>query len=334
MAPERPSASADGPPREAAATTGERPFVSVVVPVYNDPEGIRSTLDSLVGQSAPADRYEVVVVDNGSTDETRAVVREYRESAVRVRLLVEDEIQGSYAARNRGIRAATGPVIAFVDADMLVAPDWIESVARAMSDTDVEYLGCAVTLFTAGDEGVAAKYNRLNDLHVERFVEELAFAPTCSLVVRRSLLEELGGFDPRIRSGGDMEFGNRVAAAGRRLRYAPDLTVYHPTRTTLVALLGKARRVGRGKTQLRRHYPGRYHAPIVGALNPGEFLPPRPSAVRRAIRDWTALPLLQKIIFYLLTYVTSLAKAAGQLLELVAPTDPETDSGPPSIDET
>ncbi|WP_369333869.1 glycosyltransferase family 2 protein, partial [Halorubrum sp. SS7] len=110
-------------------------------------------------------------------------------------------------------------------------------------------------LFTTGDEGTVAKYNRLKDLNVQRFVEELSFGPTCSLVVTRTLLEDVGGFDARLRSSGDVEFGNRVAASGRELRYTPDIVVYHPTRTTLGALLRKSRRVGRGKTQLRRDYP-------------------------------------------------------------------------------
>ncbi|MUW14920.1 glycosyltransferase [Halorubrum sp. CBA1125] len=304
----------------------ELPFVSIVVPVYNDPIGIEATIDSLRRQSAPVDRYEVIVVDNGSTDGTREVVREYREAFDGLRLLVEDEVQGSYAARNSGIDAATGPVVAFVDADMVVDPDWVEDVARRMARTDAEYLACDVRLFTAGDEGTVAKYNRLNDLHVERFIEELSFAPTCCLVVRRTLLEDLGGFDPRLRSGGDFEFGNRVAASGRRLRYAPDIVMYHPTRTTLGALLRKARRVGRGKTQLRRYYPDRYGSPLRSALNPVAFLPPRPSFMRRSIRDWADLPVRQKCVFLAVSYLTSLAKAYGQLLELVSPTDTGADA--------
>ncbi len=305
---------------------GDLPFVSVVVPVYNDSEGVRATLDALVRQSSPTNRHEILVVDNGSTDRTRMVVREYCETFTSIRMLVEDEVQGSYAARNRGIEAAAGPVIAFVDADMVVGPNWIERVARRMAETDAEYLACGVTLFTPGDEGLVAKYNRLNDLHVERFVEELSFAPTCCLVVRRSVFEQLGGFDPRLQSGGDFEFGNRVAAAGRPLKHCPDLVMYHPTRTTLGALLRKAKRVGRGKTQLRRQYPDRYGSPLLGALNPGEFLPPTPGFVERSLRDWSDLPASEKVVFFVLSYLTSLAKAYGQLLELASPTDTGADA--------
>lgn len=184
-----------------------------------------------------------------------------------------------------------------------------------MATSDAEYLACDVELFTPGKEGLIAKYNRLNDLHVERFIEEQRFAPTCCLVVRRRL------FDERVQSGGDLEFGNCVHADGCRLEYQPALTMYHPTRTLLSPLLSKAVRVGRGNTQLRRHYPDRYGSPLLYALKPLVFLPPRPGFLRRSIREWASLSITEKIAFAVLTYLTSLAKAYGQLREMVDSTD-------------
>jgi len=240
------------------APESELPFVSIVVPVCNDPAEISATLNSLVRQSYSSSRYEVVVVDNGSTDRTPSMVQEYSETFEAIELVVEEERQGPYAARNRGIRATSGPVVAFVDADMEVGPRWIEGVARVMAASDAEYLACDVKLFSPGEEGTIAKYNRLKDLHVERFMDEHLFAPTCCLVVCRTVFEQLGLFDPRVRSGGDFEFGNRVHDDGRPVEFQPDLRLYHPTRNNLTALLRKAARIGRGKTQLCRYYPNRY----------------------------------------------------------------------------
>ncbi|MFC6873714.1 glycosyltransferase family 2 protein [Halobellus marinus] len=303
------------------APESELPFVSVVVPVYNDPAGISATLDSLVRQSYSSTRHEVVVVDDGSTDRTPSVVQEYSETFEAIELVIEDGTQGSYAARNRGIRATSGPVVAFIDADMIVGPRWIEGVARAMAASNAEYLACDVELFSQEEEGIIAKYNRLNDLHVERFIQEQMFAPSCCLVVRRTVFEELGLFDPRVRLGGDFEFGNRVHDDGRQVEYRPELRMYHPTRTSLAALLRKAVRVGRGKTQLRRHYPDRYGSPLVYALNPLAFLPPAPGFLKRSIREWSTLSVSEKLIFALLSYLTALATAYGQLREIADPTD-------------
>lgn len=292
------------------------PAVSVIVPVYNDPSGIRTTLESLVDQSAPRTEYEVIVVDNGSSDGTRDVVKRFADRFDNVRLAVESELQGSYAARNRGIRVARGSVLAFVDADMSVDPDWLSRAIGVLEATDAEYLACDVRIYQPGrDEGLVGKYNRRTDLQVGRFVRRMRFAPTCSLFVRRSLLDDVGHFDPRFRSSGDLEFGHRVDAAGRTLYYAPEIVMYHPARTTLRALLRKSFRIGRGKVELHRFYPERYGHPIRRLLNPLGYLPPSPRHVRSTTRGWDELRRNEQIGFYLLAYATRLAKSAGQLWE-------------------
>jgi glycosyltransferase involved in cell wall biosynthesis len=311
---------ADAPPRWDER---RRPFedlvVSVVVPVYNDPDGIRTTLESLVTQSVPPTGYEVIVVDNGSTDDTRSVVRAFAARYDHVRLEVEADVQGSYAARNRGIEAASGSVLAFVDADMSVDPDWLRRAISAMHENDADYLACAVHLFAPGDEeSLAGKYNRLTDLRVGRFVRERQFAPTCSLLVSRALLDEVGGFDPRFRSSGDLEFGNRVDDTGRQLHYAPQVPMYHPARTTMRSLLRKSFRIGRGKVELHRYYPDRYGHPLRRVANPLAYLPPTPATVRSSVRNWDRLTRREQAGFYALAYGTRLAKAAGQLREGLA----------------
>jgi len=315
------SAPSTADPRGAALTEEPslldgRLAVSIVVPVYNDPEGIRSTLDSLVNQTVPRTAYEVVVVDNGSTDGTRDVVAQFVDRFENVRLEVESEIQGSYAARNRGIQTARGSVLAFVDADMTADPDWLRRAVTAMEATDAPYLACDVELYPPeNEEGLVGKYNRLTDLRVDRYLRRMRFAPTCSLLVRMSLLKEVGPFDPRFRSSGDLEFGHRVDNAGRTMYYAPEVQLYHPARTTLRALLGKSFRIGRGKVELHRFYPDRYGHPIRRLLSPGGYLPPSPSYVSSTTREWDSLTVHEKVGFYLIAYAARLSKSAGQLWE-------------------
>jgi glycosyltransferase involved in cell wall biosynthesis len=297
----------------------ETPSVSVVVPVYNDAEGLETTLEALLGQTY-AD-YEVLVVDNRSTDETRAIAGRYAERSDRVTVLEERRRQSSYAARVRGIRWAEGDVVAFVDADMTVEADWLERSIDRMLERDLDYMGCRVELYTDGEESLLGAYNRLNGFPVDTYVSELQFAPTCCLLVRREVLETVGPFDTRFVSSGDREFGQRVAAAGFDIGLAEDVPMYHPTRTTLDALVSKAVRVGRGKYQLRQYYPERYGTPALLPVYPGLYTPPSPKRMGDTLRNWEELSTPVQVLFYLLTYALKLAKASGVLREAAAVPD-------------
>src|SRR5262245_5241730 len=105
--------------------------VSVIIPVYNDIARLAVCLDALAQQSYPADRLEIIVVDNGSTPPVaQALAQQYPRVT-----FAHEPTPGSYAARNRGIQLATGTVIAFTDSDCIPSPDWIESGAAALSGT-------------------------------------------------------------------------------------------------------------------------------------------------------------------------------------------------------
>src|SRR3712207_160037 len=96
------------------------PYVTVIVPVYNDAGRVGSCLAALEAQTYPRQRYEVIVVDNGSTDATPAVVQSFR-----VRLLFERQVRSSYAARNAGLAEAKGVIIALTDSDCTPTPGWL-----------------------------------------------------------------------------------------------------------------------------------------------------------------------------------------------------------------
>lgn len=284
------------------------PSMSVIVPVYNDPDGVAQTLDSVVGQTYPTEKHEVVVVDNGSTDDTRSVVRAYEREYDHVTLAVEDDVQGSYAARNTGIRASDGEVCTFIDADMTVAETWLESVAERFSGTQVEYLGCNVEITTdSEDPTLVARYNRHVGFPVRFDVERKRFAPTCCLSVRRSVFEDVGTFDARLTSGGDLEFGNRVHESGRQLHYADDVVQYHPARSSFRSLAKKAVRQGRGVGQLQRYYPERYGRPGI---------PPQPEAPFADDGD-DPISAREELVFFGLTMLFTLLRGAGYYLEVL-----------------
>lgn len=300
----------------------ERPFVSVVVPVYNDRDGLGATLASLVEQTYPESSHEVMVVDNGSTDRTPQLARAVAAGNEVVRVESETKIRGSYAARNAGIRASQGEILAFLDADVTVEPDWLETAVAWMDERDAEYVGCRVEIPKPDRSQVgpirdlAGKYDALAGFPVERYVEENEFAPTCGLLVAREVFDEVGLFDAGLVSGGDTEFGQRVAAAGYELHYAPELRVDHPARSSLRSLLGKHVRVGRGMTQRSRRHPDRYDPP--SPWNPRGLLPPHPLRFHGAFGErWNDLSRAEKVGMYAIGALVGYAVTVGRALEHV-----------------
>ncbi|WP_254280243.1 glycosyltransferase [Haloarcula marina] len=295
------------------------PTVSVIVPVYEDPAGIDRTLDALTSQTADSSVYEILAVDNGSADRTPSVIASYRDRFPNlVEFVVEDETQGSYAARNAGIARANGDVFAFVDADMSVTETWVEDVLAAMRTA--EYVGFDVAIEGAPTDGPVVAFNHATEFPVERYIDEQRFAPTCCLAVRREVVETVGRFDPRFTSSGDVEFGRRVHAAGFEQTFDPSVTLSHPARS-VSELLAKYVRVGRGLGQRRRFYPERFDRHPL--FSPSNYLPTlSPTRLRESARTVQSrtgqsfgLPTL--CVFYLLENLLTLSMVVGRLADAV-----------------
>ncbi|WP_255169131.1 glycosyltransferase [Natrononativus amylolyticus] len=302
-----------------ARESGTKPILSVVVPVYNDPRGIRETLESVTAQTYPAEAYEILAVDNGSTDGTREVIRAFESFHDTVRLLVEDEIQGSYAARNEGIEHARGEIVSFVDADMTVEEDWAESIVASYEEHGWDYMGCPVELYVER-ETLTATYDRtLGGFPVEQYMRERNFTGTGSLSVRREVFDAVGRFDERIVSQGDGEFGKRVAEAGFDQHFEPEITMYHAARSDLRAWLRKQVRIGRGAIQKQVYYPERTEgAERVHPLHPRKFLPPNPLGFYERLTAREARPSGREIAgLYAIDSLSKLARTGGGILEWI-----------------
>lgn len=226
------------------ATPGElRPLVSVIIPVWNSPVLLLGCLHALARQTLPRDRFEIIVVDNGSTDDTAAVAR-----AEPGLIVLEEPSPGSYAARNRGLAEARGSYVAFTDADCVPAPDWLESaltVARRHPDFGV--LAGRIELFDEIDSEapVYGDYERLFS-----FPQSFARRGNCATanwLSRRETFETLGGFDERLKSGGDREMALRIRDAGLAPIYVPEMVVGHPVRASRAELVRKRRRLSGGR---------------------------------------------------------------------------------------
>lgn len=266
------------------------PFVSVVVPVYNGARRLQACLEALDAQTYPRGRFEVIVVDNGSTDRPVDVVARFPGAR-----LLEEQIPTSYAARKRALEAAVGEILAFTDADCVPEPTWLEGgVAHLRRLPRGGLVGGRIDVTVHPVRPALCElYDRVFDFDQERFVVRGRFACTANLFTTARLVHELGGFDPTLRSGGDRDFGNRVKAAGYDLAFADGAVIAHPARTTLRALLAKRLRVAGGHHDRAR----KRRFPILSFLSAVCYLLFRNPVVGTA-RIWRRapdLPLSKKL---------------------------------------
>jgi len=192
------------------------PLVSCVVPVFNGEAYLREAIDSVLAQTWGT--VEVVVVDDGSTDGTAAVARSYGHP---VRYL-HQENAGPAAARNRGIQAARGALVAFLDADDLWAPERLARQAAALeADPRVSYTLCLIQNFWIQELEAEANARRPR--------REGAPAPgylTGGMLVRREAFERVGGFDPELGHGDSADWFLRARRAGLEEVMVPEVLVF------------------------------------------------------------------------------------------------------------
>ncbi len=280
------------------------PLVSVVVPVLDAVDRIAACLDGLLGQTYSRADTEVIIVDNGSRDATREVVRGFP-----VTLLVEDARQSPYAARNAGLAAARGEVVALTDATCVPAADWIEQGLRALGDQGADLAGGEVRFVLSDPPAVGEIADAVLNVDVAASIDAHRACMTGNLFVRRRVLETVGLFDPDIRSGGDMRWTRRATDAGFRLVHAPAAVVSYPARR-LGPLLRKQYRVGRGVPGVWRAFRmsrGQMLASVVRG-----FLPVPPHRLVQRVRD-RATPVGHHRLFgvWLAAWLAKVVRAAG-----------------------
>jgi len=284
-------------------------FVSVIIPVYADPDGLRTTLESAVNQQYTS--YEVIVSLTPSSGETLEVAEEYASDYPDLVHIVEVENRGRARARNAGIDRAGDEIIAFVDADIRLESDWLEKAISDLEEKSADYLACNVLISsTMDDAGFVERYDRALSIPVRHYIENYHFAPTAALLLTRELIEDVGVFDPELTSGEDREFGNRVYEEGYDLNLSGS-QVYHPPRTRVSEQAQKAIRIGIGMEQLRHRYPDRYSFPSL--ISPLSYAPPSPKRLKSRLSDNNYKPNpLEWVTFYLFNYVLKIYQQLGR----------------------
>lgn len=227
------------------------PTVSVIVPVYNGERDLPDLVNCLQAQTYPTSRVEYLLVDNASQDGTAAILQSAVESAksqgVTIRYLNENNIQSSYAARNAGIRAATGDILAFTDVDCRPQPNWLYSLVQP-------FVTPSVGLVVGTIEGITGKTllekyaDRQKILSQKKSLEHpfYPFGQTANIAIRRQVLEQVGLFRSYLTTGGDADLCWRIQQQSSwQLYFAEQAVVQHRHRDQLQGLISQWRRYGK-----------------------------------------------------------------------------------------
>lgn len=230
------------------------PFLSVIVPAYNRPDGLKALLTALEDQSYPPYRFEVLVCDDGSTPSLAEQVS-IKECPFSVRFL-RDANQGPATARNRGIREARGSIVAFTDDDCLPTPTWLEAIAQAMQPAGVYAVhGPVRSKVPPIDPFVHALDTKQGD-----------GVATANLAVRKEMLQAVGGFDETFAAPyfEDFDLAKRLEAAYGPIRWSEDVVVEHPHRMAPFSKAFRAAGYYRYLPYMQRKHPGFWASAMPG----------------------------------------------------------------------
>lgn len=243
-------------------TKSKQPVVSVIISTCDRKECLKRALESLRNLNYPNDRYEIIVVDDGSKDGTHQYVNEILADSVEPAIHYHRQARsGVSAARNNGINRAKGELLVISDDDCTFEPDWLDKLVTYYDSPAVGVIGgpdkgypdasilarCidyAVTSF-AGTGGVRKR----DGLRLARY-----YPKGCNMAVPKAVITKTGGFDETLAAGEDIDLSFRIRQQGHTIRYAPEAFVWHKRRDTIKSLCKQIFTRGYTRVELARRH--------------------------------------------------------------------------------
>jgi cellulose synthase/poly-beta-1,6-N-acetylglucosamine synthase-like glycosyltransferase len=232
---------------EVKNQSDELPSISIIVASLNNESTIKECLLSILDQDYPQNSLEVLVVDGGSTDSTAMLVKNYNVQFVSNRRNVP-------AAYNLASKIVKNEVLGFIDADAKVEKDWLKKLIADLSPPEVAATGGNIVTWNKNElvprcigYELSNRYSRL-----PREVKRLA---TMNLLVKKQVLEEIGGFDENLPTQYDTDLGYRITSAGYKIVFDPKALCYHFHRSTLLKFFTQQYKYGQNTWKLYLKHP-------------------------------------------------------------------------------
>ncbi|HEY9809568.1 MAG TPA: glycosyltransferase [Halomicronema sp.] len=227
------------------------PKTSVIIPIYNGDKDIPELLECLENQTYPKNLTEYLLIDNNSTDNTANLLK-----AAFFPQLSQKEIQSSYAARNTGIRIATGEILAFTDADCRPHPEWLLSLIQPFVNPRIGIV--AGEIKAVAGKSLLEKYAEKKEILSQKHTLAHPYCPygqTANLAIRRQIFQEVGLFRPYLTTGGDADICWRILKQTNwQLEFTSKAIVQHRHRSTWKELYGQWKKYGQSNKYLHELY--------------------------------------------------------------------------------
>ncbi|MEM6812609.1 MAG: glycosyltransferase family A protein [Pseudomonadota bacterium] len=290
------------------------PYASIIIPVYNDAEALKQCLNALEKQTYPSDFFEVIVVDNGSNQDIKTIILEYKQA----KYAFESE-PGSYSARNRGLSMAKGQVLGFTDADCIPEPTWITHGVNSLLNTS----GCGLVagkieffFHKENKPNVVEVYDLKSCLKQKKYLEEEHFGATANVFTFREVFETVGEFNASLKSGGDKEWGRRVFSHGYKQVYEERAIIKHPARYSWKEIRKKVLRVTEGlyRQEAKTRNSTRLIVEIFNHLKPSK------KEIISIIQDDKLQGIIAKLSYFFLDFSLEHTKAYKKIQLLISDT--------------
>jgi glycosyltransferase involved in cell wall biosynthesis len=296
-----------------------KPLVSIIVPVLNAENKIPAFIKALKSQDYPSDQYEIIIVDNGSADQTAERVKEFLD----VSLLERSDVQNPYAARNAGLKHAKGDILALLDVNCTPVTGWLTAGLKRLSDRNengnrnrnesgngnADLAGGHISFTFSADEGPGEWYDSLLFVDMEDLIKRGQSCAGGNLFFKRRVLKSIGYFPENRRSGGDLYWTKKATNAGFTLVYEADAKVTYPARA-LRPLLKKVYRVGTGQPVI--WLKNGMHPLKMGALIFYQLVPPGTKKLHDKIERRGKKEMNDHFFsLWLIHYIKNIVLAAG-----------------------
>lgn len=282
----------------------ETPFVSIIIPVFNNLDGLNRALQSIKKQTYPIDRFETIVIDNGSVISPRRITEENNA------IFLEEHhfLNSPYSARNRGLEVAKGEIIVLLDTTCEPAEIWLEEGVKAIQ-SGCDLVGGNVVFDVTGKSSLGDMYDSLVNIRMKESVLKRNVAKTTNLFIHKKVFDSIGWFPEGLRSGGDVLWTGKATRSGFELCFSESAKVVMKTRG-LKQLVSKQYRVAKGMPKIWKEQGGFLSNFIKKGIL--FWLPPNPVQLIKFIESNNTLFIKKRIIgLFFVGYLLRIVSGAG-----------------------